>query len=131
MLGVAVRPNDLTLAFSSENARIPYLIYNGLSGVRGLSVPSTKSYIAGFCDIVYYSIGFIYLCIISLLHYYLGFFPRIKEISFEEFCTNYSMPYKFSREVLVPLYSCVCTCKESDILKYPAKLIIGVFFAIK
>jgi predicted NAD/FAD-binding protein len=126
-LDVAVRPDDLTFAFSKESTKMPYLIYNGLSGVRGFSVPSTKTYSTAFFEIVYYTIGFIYLCIISLLHYHLNFFPKIKDITFEEFCTDYSMPRKFSREVLVPLYSGVCTCSESDILKYPAKLIIGVF----
>ena len=124
-LDVAVRPNDLTFAFSREKKRLPYLIYNGLSGIQGLSVPATKSYFTAIFEIIYYSIGFIYLCIVSLLHYRLHCFPRIREITFEEFCADYWIPQKFSREVLVPLYSGVCTCKESDILKYPAGLIVG------
>ena len=125
-LDIAVRPDDLTFAFSREKTRMPYLIYNGLSGIQGLSVPATKSYLMAIFEILYYSLGFIYLCIVCLLHYHLHFFPRIKEITFEEFCTDYLIPWKFSREVLVPLYSGVCTCKESDILKYPAGLIVGI-----
>ena len=124
-IDVAVRPDDLTFAFSNENTRIPYLIYNGLSGTQGLFVPSIKSYFAGFCQIVYYSIGFIYLCVLSLLHYHLRFFPGIKEATFEEFCVDYFIPEKFWRDVLIPLYSGVCTCKEVDILTYPAGLIVG------
>ena len=126
-LGVDVRPNDLTFAFSKENTRLPYLIYNGVSGLRGISIPSSNSFFGTFLDIFYYSIGFLYLCIISLLHYHLHFFPSIKQITFEQFCDNYLIPRKFSREVLVPLYSGVCTCKESDILRYPANLIVGMF----
>jgi predicted NAD/FAD-binding protein len=123
---VAVRPDDLTFAFSRDTSqRIPYLIYNGLSGVQGLSVPSTKSYIQSFFEILYHSMCFIYLCIISLLHYHLHLFPRIKEITFEEFCQRYFIPGVFTRDVLVPLYSAVCTCKEEDVMKYPAGLIIG------
>jgi predicted NAD/FAD-binding protein len=122
---VAIRPDDLTFAFSRETSKIPYLIYNGLSGIQGLSVPSQKSYFSAFLEITYYSIAFIYLCIVCLLHYHLHFFPRIKEITFEKFCADFLIPHKFSREVLVPMYSGVCTCKESDILKYPAALIVG------
>jgi predicted NAD/FAD-binding protein len=125
-LDIAIRPDDLTFAFSREKARIPYLIYNGLSGRQGFSVPATKSYLTAIFEILYYSLAFIYLYIVSLLHYRLHFFPRINEITFEEFCTDYLIPSKFSREVLVPLYSGVCTCKESDILKYPAGLIVGI-----
>lgn len=125
-LDIAIRPDDLTFAFSKEKTRMPYLTYNGLSGRQGFSVPATKSYLTAIFEILYYSVAFIYLCIVSLLHYRLHFFPRIKEITFEEFCTDYLIPWKFSREVLVPLYSGVCTCKESDILKYPAGLIVGI-----
>ena len=125
-LDVAVRPDDLTFTFSREKSRTPYLIYNGLSGVQGLTVPSTKSYLLSIMEIIYYSIGFVYLCIVSLLHYHLHFFPRIKKITFEGFCEEYFIPQKFAREVLVPLYSGVCTCKEEDILKYPAGLIVGM-----
>ena len=127
-LDVAVRPDDLTFAFSNEKTRIPYLIYNGLSGIQGLSVPSTKSFFSAFFQIVYYSIGFIYLCILSLLHYHLQLFPRIKDLTFEEFCIHYLIPRRFWRDVLVPLYSGVCTCKESDILNYPAGLLVGTSF---
>src|SRR5271154_2458547 len=102
---VDVQPDDLTFAFSREKTRIPYLIYNGLSGIQGLSVPSTISYFTAFIEIVYYTIGFIYLCIISLLHYHLHLFPRIQEITFEQFCTDYLIPYQFAEEILVPLYS--------------------------
>lgn len=127
-LDVAVRPDDLTFAFSDEKTRIPYLIYNGLSGIQGISVTSTKSYLSAFFQIVYYSIGFIYLCILSLLHYHLRFFPRIQKMTFEEFCIYHSIPPKFWRDVLVPLYSGVCTCKESDVLNYPAGLLVGTSF---
>lgn len=125
---VAVRPDDLTFAFSNDTSseRIPYLIYNGLSGFQGLSVPSTKIYIKAFSEILYHSLCFIYLCILSLLHYHLHLFPRIKEITFEEFCHQFYIPKVFAREVLVPLYSAVCTCKESHILNYPAGLIVGM-----
>ena len=122
-----MRPDDLTFAFSRDKTNFPYLIYNGLSGIQGLSVPSTKSYLDAFVLISFYSFAFIYLCIVSLLHYHLGFFPRIKDITFQQFCADYLIPYRFSREVLVPLYSGVCTCKESDILDYPAGLIVGKF----
>jgi predicted NAD/FAD-binding protein len=123
---VAVRPDDLTFAFSRDTShRIPYLIYNGLSGFQGLSVPSTNSHLQSILEIIYHSFCFIYLCIISLLHYHLHLFPRIKEITFEEFCNRYCIPGVFARDVLVPLYSSVCTCKEQDVLKYPAGLIIG------
>jgi predicted NAD/FAD-binding protein len=124
-LDVSVRPDDLTFAFSKEQTMIPYLIYNGLSGLQGISVPATKSNILAFLEIVYYSFCFIYLCVISLMHYHLGLFSRIKQITFEEFCDYYFIPRTFSREILVPLYSAVCTCKESDTLKYPAGLIVG------
>jgi len=125
---VAVRPDDLTFAFSRDTTsrRIPYLLYNGLSGFQGLSVPATKSYSKAFFEILYHSVCFIYLCIISLLHYHMHLFPRIKEITFEEFCQRYYIPGVFVREVLVPLYSAVCTCKERDVLKYPAGLIVGM-----
>jgi hypothetical protein len=105
---------------------IPYLIYNGLSGLQGLSTPATSSNIMAFIEIVYYSLCFVYLCIVSLMHYHLGLFPRIKKITFEEFCDRYFIPRRFSREILVPLYSAVCTCKESDTLNYPAGLIVGI-----
>ena len=124
-INVAVRPDDLTFAFSRERSRIPYLIYNGLSGIQGIRVPSTTSHFSAFGEIVYYSLVFIYLCIISLLHYHLHLFPRIKEITLQEFCSAYYIPQHFLREVLVPCYSGVCTCKESDVLKYPAGLIVG------
>ena len=124
-LDVAVRPDDLTFSFSRQESRIPYLIYNGLTGLKGLSVPATKSYLLAFLKVIYYSLSFIYLCIVCLLHYHLHFFRRIKDITFEQFCTEYFIPQQFSQEVLVPLYSAVCTCKESDILKYPAGLIVG------
>jgi len=124
---VPLRPDDLTFAFSREESRIPYLIYNGLTGLKGLSVPATKSYLLALLQVIYYSLAFIYLCIICLLHYHLHFFPRIKDITFEQFCTDYFIPQQFSQEVLVPLYSAVCTCKESDILKYPAGLIVGTY----
>ena len=126
-IDVAVRPDDLTFAFSNDKTRIPYLIYNGLSGIQGLSVPLTKSYLSAFLEILYFSIGFIYLCVLSLLHYHLQFFPRINEMTFEEFCVHYSIPPKFWKHVLVPLYSSVCTCKESDVFKYPAGLIVGTY----
>ena len=127
-LDIDVRPDDLTFSFSKEKTRIPYLIYNGLSGIQGLSVPSTTGYLSAFFEIVYYSIGFIYLCIICLFHYHLKLFPRIREITFDEFCSAYMIPYKFKQEVLIPLYSGVCTCKESDIFNYPAGLIVGASF---
>lgn len=126
-LDVPVRPDDLTFAFSNDTStKIPYLIYNGLSGLQGLSIPSSsKSPISTLLAIIYYTISFIYLCIICLLHYHLHLFPRIKEITFGEFCTAFMIPGEFMRNVLVPLYSGVCTCAADDILNYPAGLIVG------
>lgn len=124
-LDIAVRPNDLTFAFSSEKTLVPYLIYNGLSGAHGLSVPSAKSYLRAFHDIVLYSLAFVQLCIITLLYRYLGFFSQIEDITFGQFCSDFFIPQRFSREILVPLYSGVCTCKESDVIHYPAGLIVG------
>jgi hypothetical protein len=89
-------------------------------------MPATRSNVTAFMEIVYYSLCFVYLCIVSLMHYHLGLFPRIKEITFMEFCDRYYIPRQFSREILVPMYSAVCTCKESDTLNYPASLIVGI-----
>lgn len=125
-LRVAVRPDDLTLAFSKKKSRVPYLIYNGLSGMKGLSVPTESSKLSSVLELVYYSICYIWLCIVALLHYHLGFWPRIKEIPFERFCNEFSIGDKFVRDVVVPVYSGVCTCKEEDVLQYPAGLITGI-----
>ena len=125
-LDIALRPDDLTFAFSNIKSKVPYLMYNGLSGMKGLSVPTTTAKVSTFLEIAYYSICYIWLCVVASLHYHLGFWPWIQEITFERFCREFYIGHKFAREVVVPLYSGVCTCKEEDVLQYPAGLVTGI-----
>lgn len=160
-LGVPLRKSDFTYSFtelarevtasqskaSPSRVPSPSFIYEGSSGLRGLSVPSslrrewhrpqpsgnplrkavrlTLDYGSYVADAAVLFLGYLYLVIVALYHHYSGHTrdPRhpIATQSLEEYLcpSDTNIMGCFVQRLLVPLFSAMMTVQASSVLSSP------------
>lgn len=153
-LGVKFRHADFSYSFSSLTPTAkgkpclrPYFIYNGSSGVKGIAFPAYDSYGRLAQDVgtkvisLFYFVFatmvvlFIYLRLLTLAS---PMFRPDPSITFHQWVsqttpkgviarwTRFDVSwYEFTREVLLPMFSAVCTAPKEDVHAHPMADFLG------
>jgi hypothetical protein len=154
-LGVSFRKADFSYSFSqavnSSSNISTSLIYNGASGTAGVGVPShildafttAKDLVTRLQILLGYVIGVLYL-LFNYMHLLIHSSPLLRpkgDRTFRDWA-QHSTPRgyfasflaldqswnQFTSEVLIPLFSGVCTAPLEDVLDHPAEELLGELF---
>lgn len=104
-------------------------IYNGSNGLslRPFSFPSSSAsvhHIAYLIRVFFFIACYLYLLLLSFYHYAFSHTSAssphwLSTSTFSTFLRRTRIPDAFSREILIPLFSCVTTCSPEELLEYP------------
>jgi hypothetical protein len=146
-LGVAFHRSNFSYSLSTYDSRrnaTTSIIYNGSSGLAGVSLPSslahnkTEPFYMHALSLTYFAVS-----IFVIIVHYVRFLVlcttymrpgEIKTMSFQEW-TSFAAPASwtglgaswdnFVQEALIPFFSGICTASAEDIFEHPAEEILG------
>ena len=153
-LGVKFRPANFSYSFSSLTPTVKgipdlrtYFIYNGSSGVKGVGFPANDPYGQLALDFGNKVIAFFYFALgtMAMLFFYFRLlllasplFRPDPSVTFHQWvsqttpkgifarwtCLDASW-HEFAQQVLVPIFSAVCTAPEEDVYAHPMAEFLG------
>lgn len=138
-LSIAIRPNNFTFSFSSNlQDHSPFLLYNGHSGLKGISLPDCirrKAYTfqSGITYIRLISlviISYLFLLALSLFHYTLGHLydpaHHLSRETLQSWLARHPRLFSsvFNDAVLYPLFSAMTTSSLEQVQQIPTSEVL-------